>query len=200
MQIRCLHLSLLLLGACHSTVSDSYLEWAERSWQFQDPGRLGVGDSFSIKVFGEAELTSDYVVNELGVIRFPMVGTVTAQGRTCAELEEDLTARLSATVLRSPLVSCSLVEIRSRRVSVVGQVGSPGNFPFTPGMTIVDAIAAAKGIDAATSSGGVFVTRAVDGEQVKLDVPLQEIMRGRLPNLLLWPGDVVFVPAFGLLD
>jgi polysaccharide export outer membrane protein len=161
---------------------------------------LGVGDSFAIKVFGQSDLGGDFVVNELGVIRFPLVGTVTAQGRTCAELEEDLTERLASTVLKAPLVTCALIEMRSRRVSVVGQVVSPGSFPYTPGLTVVDAVAAAKGIDATNSSGDVFVTRMVDGQQVKLDVPLQEIMKGRVPNLLLWPGDVVFVPTFQLLN
>jgi polysaccharide export outer membrane protein len=198
--MRRLTLCLLLLGACHPAVSASYLEWAERSWQFQDPGRLGVGDSFSIKVFGQSDLGGDFLVNELGVIRFPLVGTVTAQGRTCAELEEDLTERLASTVLKAPLVTCALIEMRSRRVSVVGQVVSPGSFPYTPGLTVVDAVAAAKGIDATNSSGDVFVTRMVDGQQIKLDVPLQEIMKGRAPNLLLWPGDVVFVPTFQLLN
>ncbi len=198
--MRRLTLCLLLLGACHPAVSASYLEWAERSWQFQDPGRLGVGDSFAIKVFGQSDLGGDFVVNELGVIRFPLVGTVTAQGRTCAELEEDLTERLASTVLKAPLVTCALIEMRSRRVSVVGQVVSPGSFPYTPGLTVVDAVAAAKGIDAVNASGDVLVTRMVDGQQVKLAVPLQEIMNGRVPNLLLWPGDVVFVPTFQLLN
>jgi polysaccharide export outer membrane protein len=159
-----------------------------------------VGDSFAIKVFGQADLGGDFVVNELGVIRFPLVGTVTAQGRTCAELEEDLTGRLAETVLKAPLVTCALIEMRSRRVSVVGQVVSPGSFPYTPGLTVVDAVAAAKGIDATAASGDVLVTRMVDGRQIKLDVPLQEIMKGRVPNLLLWPGDVVFVPTFQLLN
>ena len=61
-------------------------------------------------------------------------------------------------------------------------------------------MAAAKGIDATNASGDVLVTRMVDGQQVKLEVPLQEIMKGRVPNLLLWPGDVVFVPTFQLLN
>lgn len=198
--MRCLTLCILLLSGCFPSVSDSYLEWAEKSWHFQDPGRLGIGDSFSIKVFGQPDLSGDFVVNELGVIRYPLVGTVTAQGRTCAELEEDIGSRLGTSVLKSPLVTCSLVEMRSRRVSVVGQVISPGNFPYTPGLTVVDAVAAAKGIDTANASGDVFVTRLVDGKQVKLDVPLQEIMKGRVPNLQLWPGDVVFVPTFQLLN
>lgn len=198
--MRRLSLSLLLLGACHPAVSVSYLEWAERSWQFQDPGRLDVGDSFAIKVFGQADLGGDFAVNELGVIRFPLVGTVTAQGRTCAELEEDLTQRLAAEFIKVPLVTCSLVEMRSRRISVVGQVVSPGSLPYTPGLTVVDAVAAAKGVDAANSSGDVVLTRVVDGIPVRVEVPLQEIMRGRAPNLLLWPGDVVFVPTFQLLD
>jgi len=181
-------------------VSGSYLEWAERSWQFQDPGRLGVGDSFSLKVFGQDDLSGSFVVNDIGVIRFPLVGTVTAQGRTCAELEEDLTERLAATFLKAPLVTCSLVEMRSRRISVVGQVMSPGSIPYTPGLTVVDAVAAAKGIDTTSASGDVVLTRMVDGHQVRVEVPLQEIMKGRAPNLLLWPGDVVFVPTFQLLN
>ncbi len=198
--MRRLSLSLLLLGACHPAVSESYLAWAEKSWQFQDPGRLGVGDSFSIKVFGQADLSGELVVNENGVIRFPLLGIVTAQGRTCAELEEDLTQRLAAEFIKVPLVTCSLVEMRSRRISVVGQVVSPGSLPYTPGLTVVDAVAAAKGIDAANASGDVVLTRVVDGNQVRVEVPLQEIMRGRAPNLLLWPGDVVFVPSFQLLN
>lgn len=198
--MRRLSLSLLLLGACHPAVSESYLAWAEKSWQFQDPGRLGVGDSFSIKVFGQADLSGELVVNENGVIRFPLLGIVTAQGRTCAELEDDLTQRLAAEFIKVPLVTCSLVEMRSRRISVVGQVVSPGSLPYTPGLTVVDAVAAAKGIDAANASGDVVLTRVVDGKQVRVEVPLQEIMRGRAPNLLLWPGDVVFVPSFQLLN
>ena len=134
------------------------------------------------------------------MIRFPLLGIVTAQGRTCAELEEDLTQRLAAEFIKVPLVTCSLVEMRSRRISVVGQVVSPGSLPYTPGLTVVDAVAAAKGIDAANASGDVVLTRVVDGKQVRVEVPLQEIMRGRAPNLLLWPGDVVFVPSFQLLN
>jgi polysaccharide export outer membrane protein len=190
----------LLLGACHPAVSESYLAWSEKSWQFQDPGRLGVGDSFSIKVFGQPDLSGELVVNESGVIRFPLLGIVTAQGRTCAELEEDLTQRLAAEFIKVPLVTCSLVEMRSRRISVVGQVVSPGSLPYTPGLTVVDAVAAAKGIDAANAGGDVVLTRVVDGLQVRVEVPLQEIMRGRAPNLLLWPGDVIFVPTFQLLN
>jgi polysaccharide export outer membrane protein len=64
----------------------------------------------------------------------------------------------------------------------------------------VDAVAAAKGIDSANASGDVVVTRMVDGQQIRLEVPLQEIMKGQVPNLLLWPGDVVFVPTFQLLN
>lgn len=198
--MRRIFLSLLLLGGCHAAVSDSYVEWAERSWLFQDPGRLGIGDSFSIRVYGQPDLGGELVVNESGVIRFPLVGTVSAQGRTCAEIEQDLTERLSATILKTPLVTCSLVEMRSRRVSVVGQVVAPGSMPYTPGLTVVDAVAAAKGLDPVNSNGTVVVTRMVDGQQVRVEVPLQEIMKGRAPNLLLWPGDVVFVPTFQLLN
>lgn len=193
-------LLILLLSACVPAVSETYLRWAERSWQYQDPGRLGIGDSFAIKVFGQNDLSGEFVVNELGVVRFPLVGTLTAQGRTCSELEDDISARLGQSFVKDPLVACSVVAIRSRRVSVVGQVVSPGNVPYTLGLTVLDAIAAAKGIDTVSAAGDVFVTRTVDGEQIKLEVPIQEIMKGRAPNLVLWPGDVIYVPAFHLLN
>jgi polysaccharide export outer membrane protein len=85
------------------------------------------------------------------------------------------------------------------RISVVGQVQKPGTFPYSSGLTVVEAIAAASGFSENAAADRAIVTRVVDGQVVEIPVPLQEVMRGRAPNLRLWPSDTVFVPTYQLL-
>src|SRR5690606_26562660 len=88
-------------------------------------------------------LTNSYVVDQSGVISMPLIGTVPARGRTTAEVEAAVAAKLRNGYLRSPDVS---VEVdRYRPFFAMGEVGAAGQYAYVPGMTVQQAIAVAGG-------------------------------------------------------
>jgi len=156
---------------------------------------LGPGDVFELRIYyGSNELKSAHRLNASGKISVQFIGSVEAAGKRIAELEEDVQRRLADGYLREPVVSISLTEANSQRVTVYGQVGQASTIPFAAGMTIVEAIAQSGGFGAMAKKNAVLVTRIVDGKKVSFTVPVESIGEGRRPNFSMEPGDTVFVP------
>jgi protein involved in polysaccharide export with SLBB domain len=156
---------------------------------------LGPGDVFDVRVFGEQDLTGTYQVAVDGTISYPLIGEVVVAGKTPPELEEEIARRLADGFLRRPQVSVLVKEYRSKRVSVFGQVKSPGTFPFSDNMSIVEAISRAGGFTPMARKNNVRITRvSEEGKNERIIVAVDDIGQGKAPNFLLRPGDVVFVP------
>src|SRR5262249_49970426 len=96
--------------------------------------------------------------------------------------------------IKKPSVSVRVTEYRSRRVSVFGQVRSPGTFPYTENMSIVEVISKAGGFTAMARKNSVRVTRGSGPGAERSEGAGEEMGQGKAPNFLLRPGDVVFVP------
>lgn len=184
---------------CGAAVSDAYLDAAAMPYDDSAWSGLGVGDTFELRIFREADLSGEYTVGESGVVNFPLIGSLTAVGRTCAALEAELAARLANGFLRDPSIACRVTERTSLRFVVSGQVRSAGRFGFVPGLTIVDAIAMAGGLSSEAREDRLTVTRIVDGRAMEIEVPYREVLAGRAPNFRLWPDDIVTVPMYRLL-
>jgi protein involved in polysaccharide export with SLBB domain len=187
------------LAACGPAVDPEYLRYAEMVYSGPDGDVLGVGDRFALRVFGDEALSGEFGVDESRTIALPLIGAVEVGGRRCSEIAAELTRRLADGYLRDPAVSCEIIERNSQRVVVSGEVRSPGRFTYSPSLTVVEALALAEGLTADAAEDRVVVTRIVDGRSVEVVVPLKQILSGRTPNFLLWPGDIVTVPAFRLL-
>jgi polysaccharide export outer membrane protein len=155
---------------------------------------MGPGDLFEVRVFGEPTLTSSYEVDNNGNFNFPLIGTIKAEGRTPPEIEKDIETRLADGYIKTPSVSVKVTEYRSRRVSVFGQVRSPGTFGFTENMSVVEAITRAGGFTGMAKKNAVRITRVTGEQTERIVVAVEDIGTGRSPNFLLRPGDVVFVP------
>lgn len=146
------------------------------------PYRLDSGDRLRVTVFGQTDLTNTYSVDKGGYIAFPLVGSVLARGQTPKALEAALAASLRQGFLRDPDVS---VEIdRYRPFFVMGEVGSPGQYTYIPGMTAQNAIAVAGGFTARATQDDADVTRQVNGQVITGRVPISD------PIL---PGDTIFI-------
>jgi polysaccharide biosynthesis/export protein len=180
-------------------VPDDYLEWTSRVFDTVATDTLGEGDRFTVSVAFHDELANAYVVPSTGSVAFPFIGEVVVAGRTCGEVSADVAARLADGYLREPTVRCEIEELNSLQVVVSGEVQGPGVFPYSNRLTIVEVIAAAQGMTREAAKDRVLVTRLVDGEQVEILVPFQQVLNGRAPSLPLWPGDRVFVPTFRLI-
>lgn len=183
------------LAACHpERIDPSYLVLIEQQGETPATGELGPGDKFKIRVFGEEELSGEFTVSADGFINFPYVGRVLTEGRTCADVEQHLTQSLQQGYVRSPAVSCTIVEYNSKRVFVFGQVQKPGSFAYQSNMTLIEAFALAGGFSERANGNDTKLTRTVNDVEIQVRLPLQEIVEGRQRNLRLLPGDVVYIP------
>ena len=154
---------------------------------------LGPGDVFEVRVYREPELSGLYRVDANGDFDFPLLGPVRAEGQSASALAQLLNERLSERHLRTPQASVFIREFNSKKVFVLGQVTKPGAFRFSERMSIVQAIALAGGFKP-LAAGELVLTRMLDGRESKFRVPFREISLGRSQNILLQPGDIIFVP------
>jgi len=147
---------------------------------------LGAGDQVRVITYDETQLSDTFTVGSDGNIAFPLVGEVKAAGLTPNELAAQLTGSLQAGKLISqPSVSVQVTQYRP--ISILGEVNHPGQYPFEPGMTMLDAVAL----------GGGFTYRAVTGYASDVrtgDHSTSGPMEGKIYRwTVLEPGDVVTV-------
>jgi polysaccharide export outer membrane protein len=182
-----------LCGACSDPPPASYPTASAIPTPVEVP--LGPGDVFELRIYyGSHELKSTHRLNVSGKISVQFIGAVDAAGRRVAELEQGIQERLADGYLREPVVSITLMEANSQRITVYGQVEKASTIPFVSGMTIVEAIAQSGGFRAMAKKNAVQVTRIVGGKKVSFTVPVDAIGEGSRPNFAMEPGDTVFVP------
>ncbi len=156
---------------------------------------LGPGDKLDLVIyFGQNESKATYTLDSTGEIAVRYIGTVRAADKTAAQLKDEIQRKLADGYLRDPIVSITVTEINSRKLSVLGQVARTGNIKYTPGMTITDAIAQSGGFTPMARKNLVRVTRMVDGKSVTWELPAEMIGKGDRPTFWVMPGDIVFVP------
>ena len=161
--------------------------------------RIGVDDRVQIAVWRNPELSVTAPVRPDGKISVPIIGDVEAGGRTPSEVSEIIKKRLSEYV-RDPNVAVILTELRSHeflsRVRVTGAVRTPRSMPHRQGMTVLDAILEAGGVNDFASPNRTKLYRKVKDKTNVFEVDLGDILKkGRLEtNYQLRPGDVVTVP------
>ena len=196
-------LSIFLLGvslaACKAprplpgvTVSADVLREKEPG-QAEVASALGPGDVLDVRVFEEEHLSGGFRISPEGTIDYPLCGKVSLGGKTSSQAADELTRCLSR-YLRHPQVSVLIREVNSKKVFVFGEVNRPGTFTYEDNMSIIQAITLAGGFTKVASKNNTNVTRLVDGQEVKVRVPVEDIGVGREKNFLLLPGDIVFVP------
>lgn len=173
---------------------------ASAAFDVVDTYRIGVDDIVLVSVWGNEKLSIQVPVRPDGRISVPLVGDIDAGGKTPEAVSRNIEAALSDYV-RDPKVSVILIELRSHefisRVRVTGAVRSPISVPFRQGMTVLDLVLLAGGLNEFASPGRARLYRrgGTAGQQV-LEVSLDDILNnGQLEtNFSLLPGDVLTVP------
>jgi polysaccharide export outer membrane protein len=183
---------LLALAACSQIPPANYPTTAP---PIDDDSALGSGDVFELAVFnGAKETRSSYHVDPNGTVSVQYIGDVQVLGKRPFEVQREVQARLADGYLVAPVVSVTVTEINSRKVSVSGEVAKDGTIKFTPGMTVVDAIAQSGGFTPMAKKNHVKVIRTVDGKEVAYKIPVEAIQDGVRPNFYVAAGDRVYVP------
>jgi polysaccharide biosynthesis/export protein len=146
------------------------------------PYRLASGDRLRVIVYGQEGLSNSYSVDGSGHIQMPLIGLVAAQGETTASLGQEIERRLRDGFLRDPHVS---VEVEAfRPFFILGEVTTPGQYPYVNGMTAETAVAIAGGFTPRANKDAVDVTREVDGKQLTGQAPIRYSVQ---------PGDTIVV-------
>jgi len=129
------------------------------------------------------------VVDETGMISVPFAGSISAAGRTPAQIERDIVSRLR-NMAHMPQAAVRLVSNQATNVTVVGDVANSGRVPLTPkGERLLDVLAGAGGAKQAVSKTVVQVTR---GDRLA-SMPLEDVIRDPRQNVVVQPDDVVTV-------
>lgn len=172
----------------------------EVSPEFAADYRIGVDDVLSVSVWRNPDLSVTVPVRPDGRISVPLVGDVQAGGRTPEQVGATIEEKLAAYV-RDPKVAVILTELNSHeflsRVRVTGAVRKPISIPYRQGMTVLDAVLEAGGVNEfANSNRTKLYRKRGNGAAQSYDVRLKSLLeRGDLAtNWPVEPGDVITVP------
>ena len=158
------------------------------------PYLIGPFDKLMIDVFGIEELSKKEVQTDAsGRISFPLAGVIEAAGKTPAEIEDEIEARLRSRYVRDPQVTVNLKETVSQVITVDGQVKRPGLYPVIGKMTLMRAVATAEGTAEFAKLDDVVIFRTVNGQQLAALYNLKAIRRGNYADPEVFANDVVVV-------
>ncbi|MDP8255990.1 MAG: SLBB domain-containing protein [Candidatus Alcyoniella australis] len=160
------------------------------------PYTLGLDDLLLITVYGREELLKEGPIDPDGAIFVPLVGRVPAAGLTVVELQIELTALL-AHFLRDPQVDVQIIEYRSRKFFVLGEVLQPGVFAGRGETTLIEAVGLAGGLTQDANLSEAFLVR----EDSVVPVDFRALFRGGETgrNLPVQRGDLIYVPSASTL-
>jgi protein involved in polysaccharide export with SLBB domain len=134
--------------------------------------RLGSGDKIKLNVYGEEDLSGEFEVGGSGAVSLPLVGQVQAGGLTVPEFESRLVEQLKKYV-RNPQVNAQVLNYRPFYIQ--GEIKSGGEYPYSNGLVVRDAVAKAGGYTYRAVTGYVLIRHANETaeRQYSLDTPVR---------------------------
>ena len=200
-------IGLLMISACSGqrVLTGSQNVQVSKDGALPPPGRadlfeqnrpylIGPFDKLVIDVFGIEELSRKEVQTDAGGrISFPLAGIIETSGQTPGELEDIIEERLRGRFVRDPQVTVNLKETVSQVITVDGQVREPGLYPVVGRMTLMRAVATAKGTDEFAKLDDVVIFRTVGGQRMAALYNLKAIRRGGYDDPEVFANDVVVV-------
>lgn len=159
---------------------------------------LGPEDVLEITVWRNTDLSKTVTVRPDGKISLPLIGDVSAVGKTTVQLAEDISIKLKE-YKENPQVSILVKEVNSYAIYVLGEVAHPGKFPLKSKTTLLQGITVAGGFTPTAARNKMVVFRfGKDGAgQIKIKASYDDIVLrdGSNQNIELKPGDQIVVPS-----
>jgi polysaccharide biosynthesis/export protein len=162
----------------------------------QHMSHLGPGDSVSVQVFGQPDVTNVYVGDD-GTISVPLAGNIQVAGTSPVEAAAKVAKALKdGGYFVDPHVTIIVTQPNSQLVSVVGEVANSGRYPINPRTTLVDLLAQAGGLKETASDVGYVLRNDDNGHVSRYPVSLSGLtdIKDALPTPTLLGGDSLVVP------
>ncbi len=198
----CILLILIFLTACSGNIIDEARNRTiqkEFAFSSVDTYYIGVDDMLQINVWKNPDISVTVPVRPDGKISVPLVGDVVAGGKEPMAVAREIKKAL-AKYIREPQVAVILTQLNSHefisRVRITGAVNSPSSIPFRQGMTVLDAMLQAGGVNDFAAANSARLYRKEGRVTAEYDVYLEDILNsGELEtNYMLLPGDILTVP------
>lgn len=157
------------------------------------PSLIGPLDTIQVDVLNVPELSRELQVDASGRISMPLAGTIDARGKTADELARSIEAALRGRYVRNPEVIINIKSSVSQVVTVDGQVVEPGLYPVTNQMTLMRAIASAKGMTEFARAEEVVILRTVNGRKMAGLYNMGAIRSGAYDDPAIYANDVIVV-------
>lgn len=186
---------LLLLVLVAGSVSPSHAAETEGQVVTTSKFCLGPEDVLEISVWKDEALTKQVVVRPDGMVSFPLVGDIQAQGRTVEELRQAVADKVKAFVPDAP-VTVMVMQVGSPKVFVVGKVAKPGVYIMGQTLRVMQVLAMAGGATPFADKDDILIIRKENGRQKTFKFNYSKVAQGEdlERNILLEPGDTVVVP------
>lgn len=160
-----------------------------------DAYRIGPEDTLLVSVWKNEAISKTVPVRPDGMISLPLLHDVTAAGLTPEQLRDVLIEKLSA-YIPNPEVSVIVTDVRSFKVSVLGEVARPARYELKSWATVLDVIALAGGLNEFAARSRIIILRPEGKAMKRIPFNYNKVVAagGEQENLALQPGDIVLVP------
>ena len=143
--------------------------------------QLGPEDKLKVTVYGEPDLSGEFVVDGAGAVSMPFIGQIQARGLTMNQFGDAYAHKLrDAKMMKDPKVNVEVLTFRP--IYILGEVNRPGSYPYVSGMTIEKAVALAEGYTYRADQNTAVITRS--GRKFTVDIT---------PQTTVAPGDSIHV-------
>jgi polysaccharide export outer membrane protein len=143
---------------------------------------LGSSDKVRVTVYGEPTLSGEFFVTGSGMVSLPLIGEVKAAGLSLRQFQDAVQHTLSDGYLKEPRVSAEVLTFRP--FYILGEVTKPGTYPYTSGLTVMNAVATAGGYTYRAEKRQIFIKRNGASEETKMELT---------PSVTVAPGDTIRV-------
>lgn len=178
-----------------SLLTGIILAFSSATLNAADSYHLNPGDILSISVWNEEALQQEVMVLPDGTISFPLVGILSAAGRTPAEVQEELKKKLSR-MIPDPEINLTVSAVEGNNIFIIGKVNQPGRFPMTRPTDVVQALSLAGGFTPYADTEGIQILRRTGNKLKVINFDYTRIADGKSleTNILLRSGDTIVVP------
>ena len=194
-------LALMLVGGCASNTMDLPSATPKQPFTTSPSDYtylIGPGDSVSIFVWRNPEVSNSVTVRPDGKITTPLVEELDASGKTPAQLARDI-EKVLAEYIKEPIVTVMVggfIGPYSEQIRIIGEATNPQAIPYREDMTLLDVMIAVGGITEFAAGNKATIVRVVDNQQKEYRVKLNQLVRdGDISaNVDMLPGDILIIP------
>ena len=160
--------------------------------------QIGAGDSLTIFVWRNAELTTTVTVRPDGRISVPLIEDLYVEGKNPSDLSREIESEL-AVYIQDPLVTVivgGFVGTFPQQVRIVGEASQPRAIPYRANMTVLDVVIATGGLTQFADGNSTTLVRVEGGQSKEYRVRLDDLLEDGdiTANVALLPGDILIVP------